>query len=543
MQGRLPAEPPRVAARKPALVTDSAAMGSLTRLHPGSQPGQSRMNSETAVSEAQPAHAGKWRILTALTQLGAMQLAVALGTLVRNKVMAVYLKPAGFGEFTQLMILAAPVYTVVQCGMAVGLSRNAAAAQTTAERQRRLATANFLTTALALAILLVLIPVLLSPAANGTLQALGIQPGLRQKALLAALLAIAPVEALRNNYMSFLQGVLDIKGLSAKRSAGVAAGTVVGIPLIALFGVSGACVQSAVAAALLALLLGIRCNTIGYKPLALAWDRRTAALLGSFGAASLVIGFSNSAVDALIRARLIAIAGMAENGLYQAALSLSAQVTAVVLGSVGAYSLATLSQDSDAKRLAERLDELLRVVVPVAAIGLGTVGLLAQPLFTLLFSAQFASGVKYLPLLLAANYMQVGSWAVGAPLLGCGLIRYWIAIQLASASIRYATVMLLPAAMGAYAIAAAFLIGMTFDTAVYTLVCTRRIGIRIAPRAAAAFAAGGAAVVLAALAGAFPVHPAAYAAAATVLFATTAAMAWPEAQAALEAWKRRAGRI
>jgi O-antigen/teichoic acid export membrane protein len=495
-----------------------------------------------AIAEPRAAHAGKWRILTALTQLGAMQLAVALGTLVRNKVMAVYLKPAGFGEFTQLMILAAPVYTIVQCGMAVGLSRNAAAAQTAAERQRRLATANVLTTALAVAILLVLIPLILSPAADGTLQAMGIQPELRQKLLLSALLAIAPVEALRNNYMSFLQGVLDIKGLSTKRSAGVAAGTVVGIPLIALFGVAGACAQSAVAASLLALLLGIRCNTIGYKPLALAWDRKSAALLASFGAASLVIGFTNNTVDAMIRARLIAIAGMAENGLYQAALSLSAQVTAVVLGSVGAYSLATLSQSPDARRLAQRLDELLRVVVPVAAMGLGTVGLLAQPLFALLFSTQFESGVKYLPLLLAANYAQVGSWAVGAPLLGCGLIRYWIAIQLASASIRYATVILLPEGMGAYAIAAAFLAGMIFDAAAYTAICTRRLGIRIAPRAAAAFAAGGAAAVFAALAGSFRVHPAAYAAAAMLLFGTTALIAWPEAQAALHAWKRRAGR-
>ena len=496
-----------------------------------------------ATAEAKTAQAGKRRILAALSQLGAMQAAVALATLVRNKAMAVYLKPEGFGEFTQLMILAAPFYTVVQCGMAVGLSRNAAAAETAEERQGRLAAANFLTTALALGTLVILIPLLMSPAANGPLEALGIHPGFGRKLMLAALLAIAPVEALRNNYMSFLQGVLDIKGLSTKRSAGVAAATAVAIPLIALFGVAGACLQSAAAALLLALLLGMRCRTIGYRPLAFAWDRRTAALLASFGAASLVIGFTNNLVDALIRGRLIAVSGMAENGLYQAALSLSAQVTAVVLGSVGAYSLATLSQRSDAKRLSERLDELLRVVLPVAAIGLGSVGIAARPLFAVLFSAQFDSGVKYLPLLLAANYVQVGSWAVGAPLLGCGLIRFWVAIQMASASIRYATVMLLPEGMGAYAIAGAFLLGMSFDTAAYTVVCARRIGIRIPPRAAVNFAAGGAAAVFAAVAGSFVAHPASLAAAAALLLGTTAAMAWPEARAAIESCRRRFGRI
>src|ERR1700722_8479975 len=44
---------------------------------------------------------GPRRILAVLTQLGIMNVAIGLGGVVRNKVMAVYLKPAGFGEFTQ----------------------------------------------------------------------------------------------------------------------------------------------------------------------------------------------------------------------------------------------------------------------------------------------------------------------------------------------------------------------------------------------------------------------------------------------------------
>jgi len=109
-------------------------------------------------------HARVGRIMTALTQLGLMQFAVAAGGVVRNKVMAVYLKPDGFGEFTQVFGIAAAVYGFVQFGMAVGLSRNVAATQERKDRQRQLDSANLLTVGLALGCLALLAPLLLTNA-------------------------------------------------------------------------------------------------------------------------------------------------------------------------------------------------------------------------------------------------------------------------------------------------------------------------------------------------------------------------------------------
>lgn len=467
-------------------------------------------------------------ILAAITQLGTMQVAIALGTLVRNKLLAVHLKPEGFGEFSQIMTIAAPIWVLAQCGMAVGLSRNTAAATAGPDRQRQLETANVVTVFIAVASLVTILPLIFSPAGGSLLAALGVRDRLEQKIILAVLLSIAPLEALRNNYLSFLQGLLDIKGISAKRTVAVAAGTAAAFPLIACFGVAGACAQAVLASLLVAVLLGRRCRALGFRPLAMVFHRPAARLLAAFGAASLVIAFTQNSVDALVRAHLIAFAGVSANGLYQAAFALSAQVTAVVLGSIGAYSLATLSQTASAAVLQSRLEELLRVVLPVSALALGAAGLAAAPLFALLFSSQFAGGTHFLPLLLFGNYVQVASWATGAPLLGRGLIRYWIGVQMASTGTRYAIAVAGTPLMGMYAVPAGFVASLTLDLAAYLVICSRRIGIAPGRRTLARFAAGALAVVCAALAGCFGAGAYVLAAAAAVLAAATLVMAWED---------------
>ena len=279
-----------------------------------------------------------------------MRIAVSLSGLVRNKVMAVYLKPDGFGEFTQLVNIVEVVNVFVQFGMLVSLNRNTAAASGQAGRQRQLETANFVTISLAVGSLSLILPLLLSSAGNTVLMNLGVYPGFRQKMVLLALFLIAPIEALRVNYISFLSGLVDIKGISSKRSLAVIASTVIAVPLIAAFGITGhSCMYTAIASLFLAVLLGSRCKQQGYKPLALSWHKDTAKTLAYLGIASLLSGFALNATDTVIRAYLILHWGVAENGFYQAAMSLSGQVTAVILTSVGTYAVGTLCQTRDPK--------------------------------------------------------------------------------------------------------------------------------------------------------------------------------------------------
>jgi O-antigen/teichoic acid export membrane protein len=416
--------------------------------------------------------------------------------------MAICLKPAGFGEFTQIAAVATAVYMFVQFGMAVGLSRHAAAHRECAERQRQLSAANCLTVGLAIASMVLLIPALFSPASDAVLRTLGIPPGMAQKIILGALIAVAPLEALRYNYQCFLSGILDIKGMSIKRSVAIVISTAAAVPLIVLFRAPGAAAQMGFGSLFLAILLGRRCREMGYRPLQFVWDKRVALTLAGWGGASLASNLALNSTETLIRGHLITTAGLAANGLYQSVSLLSGQLMTVILGSIGAYSLATLSETKDTAVAKMRMTDLLRVILPITTVSLGFLGLLATPLLTILFSRSFAQATTFVPLQLSANYCQAAAWIVGAPLLGFGFVRTWMFIQLAGSALRYAVTMLLSAWIGVHAVPAGLLIAMAFDLVADIIFCYRWLGIRFDGPIIRTFVFSGAAILSCAMIGA-----------------------------------------
>ena len=114
---------------------------------------------------------------------------------------------------------------------------------------------------------------------------------------------------------------------------------------------------------------------------------------------------------------------------------------------------------------------------------------------------------------------------MGAPLLGRGLIRFWIGIQMVNALIRYLSAVLLLPAFGAYALAGGTLVGMLFDLTAYSIVCRQYIGVCFPGRDLQVFVVGGAAVICASFVGSSGSHPVAFTAVACVLLFVTAAMA------------------
>jgi O-antigen/teichoic acid export membrane protein len=248
-------------------------------------------------------------IVVAMTELGGLQIVLALSGLVRNKIAAVYLKTTGMGEWSQILGVATTAFVIVQFGMIVGLSRNTAAAQSDEDRQRQLSVANTLTTALAFATILAAVALSLTSSKGKLLNSLGI-PATQALVLLLLIVLLAPIEGLRNNYLSFLQGMLDIRSISSKRAMAVIVATIAAAPLVIMFGITGACLQFALASVLLAVLLGHRCYQLGYRPLQFQWEKSSAIGLATLGGASLLVSFAYSLVDVLIRSQLIRYAGL-----------------------------------------------------------------------------------------------------------------------------------------------------------------------------------------------------------------------------------------
>jgi O-antigen/teichoic acid export membrane protein len=236
--------------------------------------------------------------------------------------------------------------------------------------------------------------------------------------------------------------------------------------------------QFAVASALLAVLLGHRCHQLGFRPLEFRWSKPTVVGLASLGVASLLSGFAFSLTDVLIRSQLIHYAGLAETGLYQAAILLSSQVTAIVLGSIGVFSLASISRSTDPMVIRRQLQSMYKVILPISAISLGLLGLLECPILHLLFSSQFQSSSVFLPLLLVGNSVQAASWITAAPLLGCGKIRAWLTLQIMGAGIRYWIAVALLPKIGTQAIPLSFVVGQIFDLTASAVICSVQLKIK-----------------------------------------------------------------
>jgi O-antigen/teichoic acid export membrane protein len=419
------------------------------------------------------------RIVAVLTHLGAAQVVLASTAVVRNKIVALRLGPSAFGEFSQLAMVMGVVFTVVSFGMGVALRRNVARATTAEERGRQLASANGMVLGLA-AIAAATVAALL---ASGKLLRLAALEPHRGTALAAAVLVVAiPVEGLRNNYLAFLQGVLDVRGLAVRRSLAVLAATAVAAPIVWFFGFVGAAIQFLVLGVTMAVLLGSRCRALGYAPLRIRLDRPACARLAAFGLASLGSGFAQSLADTAVRTSLIASAGSARNGVLQAAYALSVTLKGVVLASIGTVSLAAIGARTERREVSEAMDRLLGVVIPLGATALGVLGLLGVPVLTLLYSDAFASGAELLPFLLTGDLLVAFVWVVGAPLLAHGDRVLWLALDVGFAVTRWGVAVALLPRLGSVAVVIGYLSGAALHLSLNLAVCRFRYKLALAPR-------------------------------------------------------------
>lgn len=405
-----------------------------------------------------------------------MQIVVAATGLIRNKVVALRLGPSAFGEVAQLAAVVASVVAIVTFGMQVSLSRNVARASTHTERQSYLSNANGLVASLSLLATAATLALL---ATGDLLPIVGLPVTPEIMAAAALFFAAIPLLALQTNYLSFLAGLLDIKGLARQRSLAVIVATAISVPIIWVFGLVGAAATFVILNGLLAVLLGLRCRTLGYRWLAVRLDRRVIAVLAGFGLASMASGFAQTFADTAIRASLLKQFGSDANGLVQAPLVLAGTLQTIVLGSIGSMSLATISGASTTEAMQRTIDRLLNVALPMSTVALGLLGLLGVPAMVILYSQAFTESATLFPWILAADLVLAFTWVVGAPLLASGDRAIWLAFELVYAATRWAfTVMLLPI-YGTVAVGMGLLIAVSLHLVLNIIAIGIRYRIRV----------------------------------------------------------------
>jgi O-antigen/teichoic acid export membrane protein len=393
-------------------------------------------------------------VVVSLIQLGGMQIVIALTAIVRNKILAYRLGAGGYGEFSQVALIAVTVSVVVAFGLALSLNRNVAAVKDHDERQRLLSQANGVNLLLSsLFVALAAAVLLFRPSLLG---AVGLTPTPTVIGSALILLAFIPLDAAVKHRIAFLTAILDISGMTSGRSLALIIGTVLCLPLVWYLGLIGAALQLTLLTGTILVFLDRRSRRIGFRPWAVAFEMKLVRYLAAFGIASLVAGFAQQLSDVLVRSALIRTMDAAQNGIYQSAMAVTYQIRAVVLGSVGSYSIATLSQDATRERVIESANRLLAVVLPISALSMALLGLLSGPAILILYSGEFLPAQRLLPYLLGADFLQVVIWVMGAPLLVMNRVGAWLTLSLIVAAARTVGALLLMAPFGIVGVALAY---------------------------------------------------------------------------------------
>jgi PST family polysaccharide transporter len=355
--------------------------------------------------------------------VGASTIANTGVSVVRNKLIAIILGPAGVGLFAMLLGVQNVEASVAQIGMQTGALRYFALYRGGDPDRvaRYFATSSraFLWLSLAAtAICLVFIRPITQWISDDTAYL---------KLLIPAILGI-PFVVQSQTWLYFLQAGLDIRAYSRALVLTSVAGLVVLAPLLLMLGLVGASLHLfafAVLGWVVARWMAQR--SMGEATRAAIqrarFDRETMTTLSRFGAANLLPFVLTMAFPFLLRVQIVQDVGLTENGIYQALFVISMQYLAIPLNAMTAYSFPRISQLTDLGEINNEVNNATRISLLFSAAGILGILLVRDTIIELLFSAGFLAAVVLFPVQMVGDLIKSASFAVQLPLLPQGRHR------------------------------------------------------------------------------------------------------------------------
>ena len=306
--------------------------------------------------------------------------------------------------------------------------------------------------------------------------------------MLISLVAV-PLSVFYNLGRAFLQGHKEVRAIAIANVASAALSFVTVVPLVRVWGVTGAVINIALTWGLNAGFywrFWLRRSGRGlFRRHAFDWP--VLRELVRYGGASLAVGAATAIVLLAIRALVIRQYGAEQNGLYQAVYGLSIQYMTLVTGAMATYSFAQLS--GIASRLSEgpeRREELFReinnnvrlvllVIVPVlaAAVLLRELGLIV------FYSPEFLPAAELFPLQAVGDLFMACAWAFGLALLPLGRVGPWLLINLSAPALFLGGAALLLPALELRGVVLAYAGAQAFQAAFSGLYLRQAVGFRL----------------------------------------------------------------
>jgi PST family polysaccharide transporter len=370
------------------------------------------------------------QILSSSAWIGGSQVLNILIGIVRTKVLAVLLGPAGFGLMGMLTAVADLARSVCSMGLNSSGVRQIAEAAASQDQQRVARTATVLRrTALLLGVAgALLLLVTAQPLARLTFGDDGLTGAVAVLSLAVLLRLIADAEG------ALLQGLRQVASVAKVAVWSTVLGTAASIPLVYWWreqGVAMALVAIAAASAG-ASWWYTRKLAVSHAGLSSSQARQEAAALLKLGVAFMVSGLLLMGTAYLVRLILVQADGLHSAGLYQAAWTLGGLYVGIVLQAMGTdfypRLVGAITDFAECNRL---VNEQAHVSVLLAGAGVLATIALSPLLVWIFYSAQFSPAAETLRWICLGMAVRIVSFPVGYVIIARGNQRVFIATELA----------------------------------------------------------------------------------------------------------------
>lgn len=365
---------------------------------------------------------------------GSTVINIAVGV-VRTKVLAVLLGPAGFGLFGIYASIGNLARTLAGMGVNSSGVRQIAHAVGSNDIEQISRTA---TTLRRVSLLLGLIGTALLAVFARPIAKLSF--GNEQNWLAITLLSFSVLFQLMSDGQSaLLQGMRRILHLASGNALGVVFGSLTSIILVYFFREKGI-VPSIVSVAFLTFLLTwwySRKIDVPSVAMNVAQIRSETASLLKLGLAFMASAFTSSGMEYIVRIIVLRRIGYEATGIYQAAFTLGGIYVGIILQAMGTdfypRLAASANDDSTCNRLINEQTEVGLLLAGPGAIATLT---LSPLVVAILYSAKFSAAVPVLRWMCLGTVLQIGTWPLSYMIAAKGKQTLYFACELALAVIN-----------------------------------------------------------------------------------------------------------
>lgn len=298
------------------------------------------------------------------------------------------------------------------------------------------------------------------------------------------LLALVPLFLVISASQSgLIQAFRRIGDLARVSMLGVGAGTLVGLPLLFLWGEAGIAPYLVVIAGTTLLVSWWYARKVPVADISIPWSQtlRESRQMMTLGFAFMISGFAALGSTYLIKVLITRQFGLDEAGLFEASSAIASIYVGFILGAMGADFLPHLaSLAHDDLRSAGLINTQVTIGMLLAGPGLMAILALGPLVLTLLYSPEFVPAFAILRWQVLGTFLRVVTWPIGYLLIARGKGRLFFGVEV-STNIVYigaATLFLVASDWGVVSAGVAFLLMYLYLLAVTTLIARRLIGFR-----------------------------------------------------------------